>query len=80
MLAAAELLGDKLPVPTKKSVRRDNCGDLLKDFPAQWFPQLSESSSLSIIKAQSSFELLLEDLVFGFQKINLAPEFFVELA
>ena len=46
----------------------------------QRFAELCEGSSLRIIETQSSLDLLLENLVFSLQEINLACEFFVEMA
>ena len=62
---AIELAGDKLAVPGQDSIRPRHCCDLGEGFAAQAMTNLAERGSLGVRELEPSFQLGLQDAVFG---------------
>ncbi len=64
---AIEFAGDQLAVPGQDSVRPGHIGHLAENLAAQSMTDLTERGSLGVRESRPSFQLRLQDAVFGGQ-------------
>jgi len=79
-IRCVELLRDQPSMPAENRIWRDNCRDLTENLSAEWLAEFSESPTFAIVQLDPAFDLLLEDLVFGFQEVDFPGELLIELA
>jgi hypothetical protein len=66
-LRAIEFAGDQLAVPGQDGVRAGHSCDLAENLAAQAMTDLAERGPLGVRELQSTFQLGLQDAVFGGQ-------------
>lgn len=52
----------------------------LSMFRPSWLAELCECSTFGVVQSNTALDLLLEDLFFGLQEVELTGKFLIELA
>ena len=79
-IGRVELFGDKLPMPPKNCLRRDDGGDIIKGLFAKLFSDDGQCDALTIAQAWTAGNLIAQDSILGGEVFDLEAKFTVDLS